>query len=256
MHLYSITEISSASKGFIHGEGPATLVIDKHLIFIIIKRYHGKEAGMIRGKDGTIIPKVVIERLPRYYRYFDWLDGKVEKISSNRLGEYMGASASQVRLDLSYFGDFGQQGYGYNVKKLKRELANILSINSKTSFIIIGAGNIGRAMTRYKAFTNSGFSLKAIFDINPSLRGQIISGTKIHHTDEMVQFIEKNQIDIAILAIPKEDANAVAHSLTEAGVKGILNFAPLDLKAADHISVENIHIIDKMLALSFMIKGT
>ena len=206
---------------------------------------------MIRGKDGTIIPKVVIERLPRYYRYFDWLDGKVEKISSNRLGEYMGASASQVRLDLSYFGDFGQQGYGYNVKKLKRELANILSINSKTSFIIIGAGNIGRAMTRYKAFTNSGFSLKAIFDINPSLRGQIISGTKIHHTDEMVQFI-----DIAILAIPKEDANAVAHSLTEAGVKGILNFAPLDLKAADHISVENIHIIDKMLALSFMIKGT
>lgn len=211
---------------------------------------------MIRGKDGTIIPKVVIERLPRYYRYFDWLDGKVEKISSKRLGEYLGASASQVRLDLSYFGDFGQQGYGYNVKKLKRELANILSINSETSFIIIGAGNIGRAMTRYKAFANAGFNLKAIFDINPSLRGQIISGTKIHHTDEMVQFIEKNHIDIAILAIPKEDANEVAHSLTEAGVKGILNFAPHDLEAEERIPVENIHIIDKMLALSFMIKGT
>ena len=211
---------------------------------------------MIRGKDGTVIPKVVIERLPRYYRYFDWLDGKVEKISSRRLGEYMGASASQVRLDLSYFGDFGQQGYGYNVKKLKRELANILSINSETSFIIVGAGNIGRAMTRYKAFANAGFSLKAIFDINPSLRGQIISGVKIHHTDEMVSFIQENHIDIAVLAIPKESANEVASTLTKAGVKGILNFAPLDLESLRSIPVENIHIIDKMLALSFLIKGS
>ena len=211
---------------------------------------------MIRGKDGTVIPKVVIERLPRYYRYFDWLDGKVEKISSRRLGEYMGASASQVRLDLSYFGDFGQQGYGYNVKKLKRELANILSINSETSFIIVGAGNIGRAMTRYKAFANAGFSLKAIFDINPSLRGQIISGVKIHHTDEMVPFIQENHIDIAVLAIPKESANEVASTLTKAGVKGILNFAPLDLESLRSIPVENIHIIDKMLALSFLIKGS
>jgi len=211
---------------------------------------------MIRGKDGSIIPKVVIERLPRYYRYFDWLDGKVEKISSRRLGEYMGASASQVRLDLSYFGDFGQQGYGYNIKKLKRELGNILSINSETSFIIVGAGNIGRAMTRYRAFANTGFSLKAIFDINPSLRGQIISGVKIHHTDEMEPFIQQNHIDIAILAIPKENANEVGHTLSKAGVKGILNFAPLDLKTLGSIPVENIHIIDKMLALSFMIKGT
>ena len=230
-------------------------MIDKFLIFFIIKRYYSSEAGMIRGKDGTIIPKVVIERLPRYYRYFDWLDGKVEKISSRRLGEYMGASASQVRLDLSYFGDFGQQGYGYNIKKLKRELGNILSINAETSFIIVGAGNIGRALTRYKAFANAGFSLKAIFDINPSLRGQIISGVKIHHTDEMTEFIQKNHIDIAILAIPKENANELAHTLTNAGVKGLLNFAPLDLEALGSIPVENIHIIDKMLALSFMIKG-
>jgi redox-sensing transcriptional repressor len=211
---------------------------------------------MIRGKDGTIIPKVVIERLPRYYRYFDWLDGKVEKISSKRLGGYMGASASQVRLDLSYFGDFGQQGYGYNVRKLKRELGNILSINSETSFIIVGAGNIGRAMTRYKAFANAGFILKAIFDINPSLRGQIISGVKIHHTDEIESFIKNNRIDIAVLAIPKESANEMAQTLTKAGVKGILNFAPLDLEALESIPVENIHIIDKMLALSFMVKGS
>ncbi len=208
---------------------------------------------MIRGKDGTIIPRVVIERLPRYYRYFDWLDGKVEKISSKKLGEYMGASASQVRLDLSYFGDFGQQGYGYNIKKLKQELANILNINSETSFIIIGAGNIGRAMTRYKAFAHTGFMLKAIFDINPDLRGQKLGNVEIRHTDEMVQFIKDNHIDIAILAIPKEDANEVTKTLVYAGIKGILNFAPLDLDVTNHIMIENIHIIDKMLALSFMI---
>ena len=208
---------------------------------------------MIRGKDGTIIPRVVIERLPRYYRYFDWLDGKVEKISSKKLGEYMGASASQVRLDLSYFGDFGQQGYGYNIKKLKQELANILNINSETSFIIVGAGNIGRAMTRYKAFANTGFMLKAIFDINPDLRGQKLGNVEIRHTDEMVQFIKDNHIDIAILAIPKDEANEVTKTLVDAGIKGILNFAPLDLDVTNHITIENIHIIDKMLALSFMI---
>ncbi len=101
---------------------------------------------MIRGKDGTPIPKVVIERLPRYYRYFDWLESQVEKISSKKLSELMGSSASQVRLDLSYFGDFGQQGYGYNIKKLKAELAAILKIYSPTKFVIVGMGNIGRAL--------------------------------------------------------------------------------------------------------------
>jgi redox-sensing transcriptional repressor len=122
---------------------------------------------MIKGKDGTIIPKVVIERLPRYYRYFDWLDNQVEKISSKKLGDLMGSSASQVRLDLSYFGDFGQQGYGYNVKKLKQELANILRINTERRIIIVGVGNIGRALTRYNAFAESGFKLEALFDVKP-----------------------------------------------------------------------------------------
>jgi redox-sensing transcriptional repressor len=210
---------------------------------------------MIRGKDGTIIPKIVIERLPRYYRYFDWLEGKVEKISSKKLGEFMGASASQVRLDLSFFGDFGQQGYGYNIKKLKHELATILSIDSGITFIIVGAGNIGRAMTRYRAFKDAGFKLKAIFDINPNLTGQRLGGVEIRHADEMNSYVRENHIEIAVLAIPKEDANEVANSLVESGVKGILNFAPIDLDVDQRLSVENIHIIDKMLALSFLMKN-
>jgi redox-sensing transcriptional repressor len=210
---------------------------------------------MIRGKDGNLIPKVVIERLPRYYRYFDWLEDKVEKISSKKLGEFMGASASQVRLDLSYFGDFGQQGYGYNIKKLKRELAGILSINSETAFIIVGAGNIGRALSTHKPFIDAGFSLKAIFDVNPGLAGKKIGDVEIHHADEMMSFVRENRIDIAILAIPKESAPEVSQSLKEAGIRGILNFAPLDLEMSNDLVIENIHIIDKMLALSFMLKA-
>ncbi len=208
---------------------------------------------MIRGKDGSIIPKVVIERLPRYYRYFSWLEDKVEKISSKKLGEYMGASASQVRLDLSYFGDFGQQGYGYNIKKLKQELATILKINTKTSFIIVGAGNIGHALTRFKAFKDAGFDLKAIFDIKPELCGDTINGVFVHHVDTMPMFIRETSVDIAITAVPREVANQVVKVLIDAGIRGILNFAPLDLDVPEGFPVENIHIIDKMLALSFIV---
>jgi len=210
---------------------------------------------MIRGKDGSIIPKVVIERLPRYYRYFSWLEDKVEKISSKKLGEYMGASASQVRLDLSYFGDFGQQGYGYNIKKLKQELANILKINTKTLFIIVGAGNIGRSLVRYNFFKEAGFILKAIFDIKPELCCESINGVQVRHVDTLYSFIQENLIDIAIIAVPREVANKVAKVLIEAGIRGILNFAPLDLNIPKGFPVENIHIIDKILALSFIVNS-
>jgi redox-sensing transcriptional repressor len=210
---------------------------------------------MIKGKDGTIIPKVVIERLPRYYRYFDWLDNQVEKISSKKLGDLMGSSASQVRLDLSYFGDFGQQGYGYNVKKLKQELANILRINTERRIIIVGVGNIGRALTRYNAFAESGFKLEALFDVKPMLIGEKINGVTIYHMNELVNFLKTNSIDIGIIAVPKEFANDVAKTLIENGIKGILNFAPMDLDVDPAFPVENIHIIDKALALSFMISA-
>jgi redox-sensing transcriptional repressor len=209
---------------------------------------------MIKGKDGTVIPKVVIERLPRYYRYFDWLDNQEEKISSKNLGELMGSSASQVRLDLSYFGDFGQQGYGYNIKKLKAELAKILRLNSRTNTIIVGVGNVGRALTRYKPFENSGFHISALFDIKPAIIGETINGIMVHDVKNLGEYVSVNNIEIAIIAIPKESANEIARTLVRAGIKGILNFAPLDLDIRGQIPVENIHIIDKVLALSFMIK--
>jgi redox-sensing transcriptional repressor len=210
---------------------------------------------MIKGKDGSKIPKVVIERLPRYYRYFDWLENQVEKISSRKLGELMGSSASQVRLDLSYFGDFGQQGYGYNVKKLKNELGNILHVDTQMKFIIVGAGNIGRALTRYNAFTQAGFKLKAIFDVKPILIGEKINGVSIYDAKELGPFVKEHTIDIAVVAVPKEAANEIARILIDNGIKGILNFAPMDLDLPDNFPVENIHIIDKILALSFFISS-
>ena len=209
---------------------------------------------MIRGKDGTVIPKVVIERLPRYYRYFAWLEDRVEKISSKKLSELMGSSASQVRLDLSYFGGFGQQGYGYNNKKLKQELAGILRIHTPTKFIIVGMGNIGRALTRYNAFAGAGFKLMGLFDVKPILIGEKISGTTIYDVRELGSFVREHSIDIAIISVPKEVANDIARTLVESGIKGILNFAPLDLDIPEGLPVENIHIIDKALALSFMIR--
>jgi redox-sensing transcriptional repressor len=209
---------------------------------------------MIKGKDGTVIPKVVIERLPRYYRYFDWLDNQEEKISSKNLGDLMGSSASQVRLDLSYFGDFGQQGYGYNIKKLKAELAKILRLNSRTNTIIIGVGNVGRALTRYKPFASSGIYISALFDIKPSIIGEMVNGIMVHDVKNLAEYVTHNNIEIAIIAVPKETANEIASNLIKCGIKGILNFAPLDLELRDKVPVENIHIIDKILALSFMIK--
>jgi redox-sensing transcriptional repressor len=210
---------------------------------------------MLKNKDFHDIPKVVIERLPRYYRYFDVLEDKVEKVSSKKLGELMGASASQVRLDLSYFGDFGQQGYGYNVRKLKNELARILNINQTTTFVIVGAGNIGRALTRYRAFANAGFVLKALFDVKPALAGEKINSILIHPVEELASFVRENAIDIGVIAVPKEVAKDIAQVLASSGVRGILNFAPVDLDIPGDVIVESIHIIDKMLSLSFIINS-
>jgi redox-sensing transcriptional repressor len=210
---------------------------------------------MIGRKSGSDIPKVVIERLPRYYRYFDRLEGQVEKISSKQLGELLGTSASQVRLDLSYFGDFGRQGYGYNVKKLKEELAHILNIHKQKNIIIIGAGNIGRALTRFNAIKEAGFDLKALFDVNPILIGEKINGVIIHHFKDIGSYLAENEIHIAILAVPKQEANDVAKALIKHGVKGILNFSRTDLEVPNGYPIKNVHIIDTILALSFNVNA-
>ena len=200
------------------------------------------------------ISQAVIRRLPRYYRYLgDLLDNGVERISSNDLSKRMNVTASQIRQDLNNFGGFGQQGYGYNVKYLRTEIGKILGLNEAHNFIIIGAGNLGQALANYTSFEKSGFYLKGIFDVNPVLEGVTIRGIKIHMMDELKAFIKENDVEIAVLTIPKTKALEVAEVLAETDIKGIWNFAHTDLHVPKHIIVENVHLSDSLMRLSYKI---
>lgn len=201
------------------------------------------------------ISQAVIRRLPRYYRYLgELLENDVERISSNDLSKRMNVTASQIRQDLNNFGGFGQQGYGYNVKYLHTEIGKILGINQNHNFIIIGAGNLGQALANYVSFEKRGFLLKGIFDINPDLIGTDIRGIQIQKMDNLKEFVKKYQIEIAVLTIPKTRASEVADMLVDTGIKGIWNFAHTDLKLPESITVENVHLSDSLMRLSYKIK--
>ena len=198
------------------------------------------------------ISKAVVKRLPRYYRYLgDLLEAKVERISSNELSDMMHVTASQIRQDLNNFGGFGQQGYGYNVKYLYNEIGKILGLDQTYRMIIIGAGNLGQALANYVKFEKRGFWIKGIFDVNPRLKGMKVRGIEIRMTDELPQFIRDNQIQIAALTLPKAGAEAVAPILVENGVRAIWNFAHTDLNVPKDVVVENVHLSESLMQLSY-----
>lgn len=202
--------------------------------------------------DERDISSAVIRRLPRYYRYLEELiDGGVERISSNELSERMKVTASQIRQDLNNFGGFGQQGYGYNVKYLHSEIAKILGIDKKHNMIIVGAGNLGQAIANYSAFEKRGFVVKGIFDINPKLVGMTVRGIEVMSLEDMPAFVEKENIGIAALTIPKNCAAEVASLVAASGVKGIWNFAHTDLALAEDVVVENVHLSESLMQLSY-----
>ena len=165
----------------------------------------------------------------------------------------MNVTASQIRQDLNNFGGFGQQGYGYNLKYLHTEIGKILGIDENHNFVIIGAGNLGQALANYASFETSGFVLKGIFDVNPRLKGVTIRGIEIHMMDELKSFIAENNVEIAVLTIPKTNAGDVADMLADTGIKGIWNFAHTDLKLPESIIVENVHLSDSLMRLSYNI---
>ena len=165
----------------------------------------------------------------------------------------MKVTASQIRQDLNNFGGFGQQGYGYNVKYLYTEIGKILGLEEDHNIIIIGAGNLGQALANYAAFENRGFILKGIFDVNPRLQGVSIRGVPIRMMDDLKTFVQNNEIDIAVLTIPKEKAIEVANMLVENGVRAIWNFAHTDLNLPDNIVVENVHLSESLMQLSYNI---
>ena len=198
--------------------------------------------GRVKTLEEREISRAVIRRLPRYYRYLgELLENGVERISSNDLSKRMKVTASQIRQDLNNFGGFGQQGYGYNVKYLYTEIGKILGLEEDHNIIIIGAGNLGQALANYAAFENRGFILKGIFDVNPRLQGVSIRG------------VQNNEIDIAVLTIPKEKAIEVANMLVENGVRAIWNFAHTDLNLPDNVVVENVHLSESLMQLSYNI---
>ncbi len=198
------------------------------------------------------ISRAVISRLPRYFRYLGELkDDGVERISSQELSERMKVTASQIRQDLNNFGGFGQQGYGYNVKYLYEEIGKILGLDKKHNLILIGAGNLGQALANYVNFEKRGFIIKGIFDANPNICGKIIRDIAIAPMQDIASFMQKNDVDIAILTIPKNEAVEVANLLVSYGIKAIWNFAHIDLNVPEGIIVENVHLSESLMRLSY-----
>ena len=202
--------------------------------------------------DAKQISKAVIKRLPRYYRYLgELLEDNVERISSNDLSKKMRVTASQIRQDLNNFGGFGQQGYGYNVKYLYTEIGKILGLDTVHPMVIVGAGNLGQALANYVEFEKRGFKLVGIFDVNPVLEGIAVRGIEIQMISDLPFFLKENNVEIAILTLPKNKAIDMADILIENGIKAIWNFAHVDLDTPDGVIVENVHLSESLMTLSY-----
>lgn len=228
------------------------------LLFFGLKRTEKRpEKGQIQGQEfmeQRAISQAIIRRLPRYYRYLGELMAQgVERISSNEFSRLMGVTASQIRQDLNNFGGFGQQGYGYNVKNLHDEIGKILGIDRVHNIVVVGAGNFGRALAGYSGFERRGFRIKALFDRDPAKVGMEFNGIEVHPIDTVKDYIRENNIEIVALTVPKAAAIELAQSLVDTGIKGIWNFAHTDLKVPKDIVVENVHLSESIMRLSYNI---
>lgn len=201
------------------------------------------------------VSDAVIRRLPRYYRYLDdlHLKGSV-RISSSVLGEKMGITASQIRQDLSCFGEFGQQGYGYNVDELRGEIGRILGVDQSHRIIVVGVGNLGRALIQNFRFNDAGFLLEAAFDVSPALVGTEIAGVPVLDATELERFVPEHRPDVAVLTVPRAAAQQTADRLIGLGVRGFWNFTNVELSSqAENVRFEDVHFADSLLTLSYRI---
>lgn len=205
------------------------------------------------GKD-TQVSITVIRRLPKYHRYLaDLLNKKISRISSQELSNLTGFTASQIRQDLNNFGGFGQQGYGYNVEDLHRELEKILGLGKKHNAVITGTGNLGQAIANYKGIEEAGFKIVSLFDRNPKMIGMKIKDIEVRDIDTLEEYIIANNVEIGIITVPKEGAQPIADRYVSAGIKGIWNFAPTDLVVPDNIIVENVRLNESIFILSYFL---
>jgi len=197
----------------------------------------------------------VIRRMPRYLRKLDELaENGISRISSFELGKQLGLTPSQIRQDFSCFGEFGQQGYGYNVTALREQVGNILGMDRGLNAVLIGVGNIGHALMDNFCFSSWGFRLRCAFDVNPELIGTSFNGVEVHSMDELVSYLHENEVDVAVLCVPKEAAIPVTKLLTENGIEAIWNFTNVELTEPNSSTiVENVHFSDSLLSLSYFV---
>lgn len=199
------------------------------------------------------ISNAVIKRLPRYRRYLIELRKKgVEKISSKEFSALIGYTASQIRQDLNNFGGFGQQGYGYSVEGLYDEISAILGLDKEYRMVILGAGNLGHAITKYmQSHKSGGFKVCGVFEVRPDLIGKKLDGIEIMDYEDIVEYVENDGIDIGIICVGQDSAQEAADKLSFAGVKGIWNFAPVDIEVPKHVGLENVHLSDSLHSLAY-----
>ena len=198
------------------------------------------------------VSDAVVRRLPMYYRHLKELEkAGVVRISSQELGERMNLTASQIRQDINCFGGFGQQGYGYHVSNLKERIAEILGLRHDYHVIIVGAGNIGRAVANYAGFDKEGFHIQAMFDVSPALVGVDVHGVLVQPIEKLQAWLDAHKVDIAVLSVPKAFAQDTADVLVAGGVRAIWNFAPVDLALPEGVAVNNVHLSDSLHILSY-----
>ena len=194
----------------------------------------------------------VIKRLPRYYRFLgELMLAGTTRISSRELSEKTGLTASQIRQDFNCFGGFGQQGYGYSVEGLYNEISSILGLDREYKMVVVGAGNLGKAIVNHTYYYKTGFVVQGIFEVKPELIGTVINGVEVMDYEGIVEFVENNNIDIGIICTTKEVAQEVADKLCFAGVRGLWNFAPIDIETPSHVAVENVHISESLHSLAY-----
>ncbi len=201
------------------------------------------------------ISDAVIRRLPRYYRHLAELCKRgVVRISSHSLGQEMNITASQIRQDFSCFGEFGQQGYGYNVEELRAEIGHILGVDKDHHLIMIGVGNLGHALLQNFPFSQTGFSVDAAFDVAESVIGTAVNGVLVYALDTLEEYIRDHDVDVVVLTIPQAVAQETANRLIDLGVHGFWNFTNIELASSNpDVKFENIHFADSLLTLSYRI---
>ena len=216
-----------------------------------------EEQGAEERSKGVNVSPAVIKRLPRYFRYLRELirNGKM-RISSGELSEMMHVTASQIRQDLNCFGGFGQQGYGYNVNYLYAKVCEILGVGEGYRAIVIGSGNLGRALVRNPMFEKRGVDIIGMFDVSPDVIGKSVADIEVRDMAELESFCAKQKVDMAVLTCPKENALDAADRVIALGIKGIWNFTGKELDHLEHKAVvENVHIGDSLMTLCYEMRA-